>query len=286
MQELRCQYDLLPPEADFKPYRLVIVSEMVKVDANLRAKLREFVKDGGALIISGSAALDENGQPLMEELGITTHGDSPYSVSYLKPDQAMAKDLPDMVHVVYERAFRMKTKGSAQTLCEAVDPYFERTYEHFCSHGQTPCDKPSGYSTVVQKGKIITFAFPIFTDYGKNASFPHRLILKNCMDRIMPEPLVRDNGPTHLETTVVEKDGKTVVHLISYYPLRKTETMDIIDNPFPLVNLRLSIRLSKSPAHVILAPSGKEIPFEYKDGRAEVNVDCLDGHVMVVFDGV
>ncbi len=286
MQELRCQYDLLPPESDFTQYRLVIVSEMVKVDACLRDKLREFAKNGGALLFTGSAALDESGQPVMEELGISAHGDSPYSISYLKPDQTMTKDLSDMVHVVYERAFRMKARDGAQTLCEVIDPYFERTYEHFCSHGQTPCDKSSGYSAVVKKGNIITFAFPIFTDYGKNASFPHRLILKNCIGRIMPEPLVRDNGPTHLETTVVEKDGKTVVHLISYYPLRKTETMDIIDNPFPLVNLRLSIRLYKAPNHAILAPSGKEIPFEYKDGRSEVIVDCLDGHVMVVFDAV
>ena len=103
---------------------------------------------------------------------------------------------------------------------------------------------------------------------------------------MMPEPLVRDDGPAHVETTVVEKDGKTVVHIISYYPLRKTEVLDIVENAFPLVHMQLSVKLSKAPEHVLLAPSGKEIPFEYNNGRADVIVDCPDGHVMVVFDAV
>ena len=284
LQELRYQFDLLPPTSELDGYPLVIISEMVRIDEGLKSKLRAYLKVGGALLISGAAALSEDGKPVMEELGIEVHGDSPYSVTYLRPNVEVAFSVPNMDHVLYERGFRMKPIAGAVTLCSVVKPYFERSYEHFCSHNQTPPDKLSPYAAVVQNGRVITFAFPIFTAYGKHASLPYRQLLGNCIARLVPEPLIRDEGPAHLETTVVQKNGRIVVHLISFCPARRAEGLDIVENPFPLVDMPLSVKLSKAPKRVFLAPSGEELPFEYHGGRANVKVTCLDGHTMVVFE--
>lgn len=284
LQELRYQFDLLPPSSDLDGYPLVIVPEMVRVDEALKAKLQAHLRAGGALVVSGSGALDQSGQPIMEELGIETHGESPYSVTYLQPCEAIAIGIPNMNHVMYERGFRMTATDGAEVLCRVVEPYFERSYEHFCSHNQTPPDKASPYAAVVQNGRAITFAFPIFTAYGRHGSLPYRQILGNCIARLLPEPLVRDSGPAHLEATVVQKDGRIVVHLISFCPVRKVEGLDIVEDAFPLVDMPLSVKLPQAPRRVFLAPSGEELPFEYRDGRAHVKVTCLDGHTMVVFE--
>jgi len=284
LQELKFQFDFLPPSADLNGYPLVVVPEMVKIDEILKSTLKKYLEKGGALIVSGSAALDDDGNPAMDELGVKVHGESPYSVTYLRADKTIADGLPEMDHVMYERGFRMTAVSGAKSLCRVVEPYFERTYEHFCSHGHTPPDKLSRYSAIIQNGRVITFSVPIFTAYGAHASEAYRHVLGNCVKRLLPEPIVQSNGPVSMETSVVLKKGRTIVHLISFCPVRKAASLDIVEDPFPLVDVSVSVKLAQKPKRVLLAPSVREIPFEYRNGRAHVKVTCLDGHVMLVFE--
>jgi len=284
LQQLRHQFDLLPPSADLSAYAVVIVPESVRIDEALREKLRAHLATGRGLLVSGQAALDEAGQPVMEELGIESHGESPFTATYLRPAPEIGQGPAPMDAVMYERGFRMTPSPGAEALCGVVEPYFERGYEHFCSHRQTPPDRLSPYAAVVQNGRAITFAVPIFTAHGKHGAEPYRRLLRACLDRLLPEPLLRAGGPVHLETTVIRRDGRTVVHLISYCPVRSAESLDLVEDPFPLVEMPLSLRLEEEPRRVFLAPSGEELAFEYRDGRAEVRVTCLDGHTMVVLE--
>ncbi|MCL5269814.1 MAG: alpha-L-fucosidase, partial [bacterium] len=177
LQQLRVQFDLLPPTADLAAYPLVIVSDSVKIDEALRGKLRAVLDGGGALIVSGPAALDANGKPAMDELGIAAHGPSPFTTTYLRVDKAIAAGLPVADHVMYERGFRMTAAPGAKVLCHVVEPYFERGFGHFCSHAQTPPEKLTRWAAVVQNGRAITFAMPILTAYGKHGNVPYRRIL-------------------------------------------------------------------------------------------------------------
>ncbi|HEY3283902.1 MAG TPA: alpha-amylase family protein [Armatimonadota bacterium] len=284
LQQLRHQFDLLPAEADLTGYELVIIPDTLTVEAALGAKLRAHLKAGGALLVAGEAALDEAGKPILPELGIEVEGESPFTVTYLRPDPSIADGLPETDFAFYERGLRLKPAVGAESLCGIVEPYFERTYEHFCSHGQTPPDGLSPYSAVVRNGRAITLSLPLFTGYGKHGSLPHRELLRKCLDLLLPEPLLRDGGPGHLETTVVRKGDTTVVHLLSFYPCHRTSDMDIIEDPIPLENMPLSVKLDRAPKHALLAPTGTELPFTYRDGRAEVIVSTTEGHVMVVFE--
>jgi hypothetical protein len=228
--------------------------------------------------------LNADGLPILPELGIESHGASPYSDTYWRPSPAIAQGVPAMDHVMHEPGLRLKAAAGAEALCRVVEPYFERSYEHFCSHRQTPKNKLSPYAAIVKNGNAITFALPLFTAYGKHGSVFIRQLLGNCIDRLLPEPLLRDEGPSHLEATVVKKGKSTVVHLISYCPVRRTEHLDLVEDPFPLDDMPLSVRLPQAPRRAFLAPSGQELPFEHRDGRATVRVTALDGHTMVVFE--
>ncbi|HET6387563.1 MAG TPA: alpha-amylase family protein [Armatimonadota bacterium] len=284
LQQLRYQFDLLPPSANLDGYPVVIVPESIRIDTALASKLADHLAAGGGLLVSGAAALDENGQPAMEELGILTSGESPYSDTYVRPVRGFADSLAGMDHIIHKRGFRMAPQEGAHALASVVEPYFERTYEHFCSHSQTPPDRLSPYSMVVQNGQAITVSVPIFTIYGTYGNIPVHDLIRACLAKLLPEPLIHDGGPAHLETSVVKKDETTVVHLISYCPVRRTPELDLVDDPFPLVEMPLSVKLPRPPKRVILAPENLEIPFEYRDGRAEVKITCLDGHVMVVLE--
>lgn len=283
LQQLRQQFDVLPPDAELSGYKLVLVPETTPVDAALREKLRGYVRSGGALILCGPAALDAEGQPLLEEQGIVAHGPSPYTETFLRADCSVGGGLSQYDYVMYEPGFRMTPAPGAETLVEVVEPYFERAYNHFSGHSYTPPAQLSGYAAAIRNGNVITFSVPILEAFGKHAAPNYKTLLGNCIDLLLPEPLLRDGGPSKLETTVVRKGESTVVHLLCFSPERRADGLDIVEDAFPLVDMPLSVRLDRAPERVFLAPHEEDLPFEYRDGRAHVRVTMTEGHRMVVF---
>ena len=285
LQQLRHQFDLLPSGKGIGKYELVIVPETTRVDGKLKKQLKEYVSEGGALLISGKAALDEDGKPIMKALGITAEGDSPFSATYLRAGEGLSDGVPEMDHVCHSGGFRMKAQKGAKVLCRVVEPYFERSYEHFCSHAQTPLDALSPWAALVQNGRCLTWSVPVFTEYGKHGSVPVRAMLKNALSRLLPKPLLKDDGPSHLETTVVSKGKRTVVHLISYCPVRRAEGLDLVEEATPVLDMAMHVKLEKAPKRaLVVTPEETEVPFTYEDGYARVVVTVRDGHAMLVFE--
>ena len=105
LQQLRQQFDVVPPDADLSAYRVVVVPETTRADPGLRASLRSYLAAGGGLIISGPAALDDAGQPVLDELQIDAHGPSPYSHVFLRPFGELRKVTAPFDSVMYERGF-------------------------------------------------------------------------------------------------------------------------------------------------------------------------------------
>jgi hypothetical protein len=284
LQQMRAQFDLVAPDADFGPYPVVIVSESVPVDEALRSRLEAYVAGGGSLVLSGAAAVGTDGQPALAGQGIACHGPSPFSKVYLRPVATLAEGLPRTDHILHERSLRLTATGEAESLCAVVEPYFERGWRHFCSHGQTPPATLTEYAAIVQCGRVITLAFPVFTAYGRHGNLPYRELLRRCLDRLLPQPLLRDGGPGHLEATVMRTAAATVVHLLSFIPQRRTDGLDLIEDAVPLVDMPLSVRLDAAPRRAHLEPHGVELPVAWADGRAEVRVTLLDGHGLIVLE--
>jgi hypothetical protein len=283
LQQLRQQFDIVPPDADLGSYRVVVLPETTRVDERLCGSLRDFLSAGGGLIVSGRAALDQAGQPVLEELGIEVHGLSPYSHVFLRPFSELQKVTAAFDTVMYERGFRMTPRENAQVLCGVVEPYFERSYEHFSGHSYTPPRDLSEYAAVTQSGRVITFAVPLLQAFGQHANVPYRELLGGCLDRLLPRPLLRAGGPVHLETAIVRKNGTVVVHLLSFLPSRQAEDLDVVHDPFPLVDVPVSLRMEQAPLSAVLQPSGQSLELHYEDGYATTRVTVTDGHAMLVF---
>lgn len=284
LQQLRKQFDLLPPSANLKAYPLILVSEMLKVDTALQTKLRAYVRAGGAVVFSGRSAWDEEGKPVLEEQGVVSHGPSPYSHVFLRPERAIQAGIDPFDTVMYEPTVRMTAAKGAQVLCRIVEPYFERSYNRFCGHEYTPPDRLSPFAAVVQKGSVLTFAMPILEAFGKHANVPYRQILGNCLDRLLPQPLLRDAGPVHLEATVMQRGRTRLVHLISFLPSRQAEGLDIVHDPFPLVDMPISVRFDRQPRRATLQPQNQPVAFDYRDGYLHARVTVPDGHAMLVIE--
>lgn len=73
------------------------------------------------------------------------------------------------------------------------------------------------------------------------------------------------------------------VHLLSFLPSRQAEDLDLVHDPFPLLDVPVSLRMERPPHSAALQPSGQELKFHYAGGYATTRVTVEDGHAMVVF---
>jgi hypothetical protein len=185
---------------------------------------------------------------------------------------------------VYDRGLRIRPVGGAHALYGVVEPYFQRDYARFSGHDYTPPDALSEWAAVVRNGRVVSIAVPLLKSFGRHGNEPYRRLLGELIDALMPNPLVRAAGPVHLETTVVRTEDSTVVHLLSFLPSRHADDVDLVHDPFPLVDMEVSVRAAREPARVSLQPAGEEPEWSYRDGYVHTRVTVLDGHAMLVLD--
>jgi hypothetical protein len=283
--QLRQQFDVVQPQGNFEKYAVLVLPDCIAVDPALAKRLRAFLKRGGKVLATGTSGLSADGtQVLLPELGIVAKGVSPYTTTYIRFGPEIGRDVPPSDHVMYERGLRVVAGRGAKTLARVVEPYFERAWDHFSSHRQTPPAKVTNWAAAVEKGGVAYVPFPLFAAYANHGNYPYRLLVRNLLDRLLPDPLLRVCAPTSTEATVMRQKGRTIVHVLQYCPERRAPNLDIVEDIVPIANVALSLRLARRPKRVYLAPSRAAVPFQYKDGRVEATLAEVRGHEMVVLE--
>jgi hypothetical protein len=287
LTQLKHQFDLIDPETEFDRYELLILPDSIRVDGELAKRIRAFLKSGGKLLAAGTSGLDETGtRALLPELGVAPHGMSPFRTTYIRIGRELATDVPPTDHVMYETGVRVTARRGATVLAKVVEPYFERSWRHFSSHFQTPADKPTRFAAAVQNGggNVGYVSYPVFTAFALHGNAPYRLLVRNLLERLLPDPLLRVAAPTTTETGVQRQGRRTIVHLLQYPAERRTEKLDRVEDIVPLYDVPLSLKLPKAPKRVYMAPDETPVEFEYLAGRVNLRVPEIRGHAMLVFE--
>ena len=300
LQEASHQFDIVDSAADFSPYKLLILPDEIPADEALNAKIEAYLQAGGALISSFESGMnaDKSGFAL-DALPIALNGEGPRDrhgqlirgrefmrgdyCEYIIPQGAIGRGLPETEHAMYIRGLDLSAAEDAETLAHITPAVFDRSYEHFCSHRQSPSSGAQAGAAIIKRGRVIAFSSPIFTQYYHNAPRWVRTLFLNALDMLLPSPLVKHGGPSTLELMLNEQPAhnRQVLHLLHYIPIRRSQQIDIIEDIIPLYNVPLSIRADRAISSVKLAPSGDPLPFERVDGRIEFTVPEAHGHQMV-----
>lgn len=292
LQHLRQQFDVVGLDADISGYRVVVVPETTIVDPHLAEQLRKYLAAGGSVLLSGDAAAGVDDEPSLPGLGIEIESRSPYSHVFLRPVGSGPDEAAHDPVVDYQSGWRLRATSDGETRYEVVEPYFEREWDQFCGHDYTPPGRETPFAALVVTPNTAVIASPIFTAYAEHAAEVYREVLTESMNHLLPDPLLRVGGPLHVETGVADGGGRRVVHLISYLASRQAEGrspitgqvegLDLVHDPFPLVDLPVSVRLEAEPSAVTLEPGGHPLPWSYEGGYVHVRVTILDGHAMIV----
>jgi hypothetical protein len=284
LQEIHCQFDMIDSQSDFAKYKVLILPDEIPVNEALAEKISAYLAAGGSLIASYKSGLDPAGDAfVLAELGVAYKGPAPFSPDFIVPGK-LGAGLLDTPYVMYTQGLEVAAAPDSEVLSPMIRPYFNRTWEHFCSHLHTPAQGPADYPGVMRQGRCVYFMHSIFGQYQKNAPLWCKRLLQNALDLLLPEPVLRTNAPsmTLLTVNAQPEEQREVVHVLHYIPERRGEAFDIIEEALPLHNVRISLRTERAPQAVTLEPQGQALEFEMQAGRVEFVVPEVTGHQMAV----
>lgn len=300
LQEGRHQFDFIDSQSDFTPFKVLILPDVITVDDALATKLDGFLAGGGSVLASYESGLDPEKQGFrLSPLGVKLVDDHPLEpsgqpargksygqhnfVDYVMPQGVIGAGLEPTEHVMYMRGLHIAAEDGAETMVSSMSSYFDRAGDRFCSHKQTPSSGKVSQPAIVRNGNCVYFAHPVFTQYCRNAPRWCRTLVLNALETMLPEPLVRVDGPSTALASLNEQadEDRWVLHLLHYIPERRGKDFDIIEDVIPLHELPVSVTTGKTPKAVTAVPRNVAIPFETKDGRTRFTLPKLEGHQMI-----
>jgi hypothetical protein len=298
LQQERVQFDVVARAGDFSKYKLIVLPDVVEVDAALAAKLTAFHQAGGAILATGRSGLADDGTAkTLDLLPIKPAGKVPFATTYVRFDPSIANTpgafdaAADTEHVFYDPAFAVTPAKGGRSVATVVEPYFNRSYRHFSSHAQTPPAKDSPFSAAVLGDRVAYVPYPLFAMISKHGNQTYKLLLRHLLHKLLPNRLLTATGPTGLETTLTrqpktaDSPARSIVHLL-YYPVeRRTEKLDLVEDLVPLHDTRVSVRVGTAkPKRAYLAPEGTDLPSTRDGDRVHVTIPHFAGHAMVVIE--
>ena len=291
-------FDIIDAEMNFKKYKVLVLPDEIEITPLLKDKLDDYMIQGGKLFLSGRSGLNKECSKFLFDVGADVNGISEYSHDFIQPSKAVQPDYVKTPFVMYTKSCRIKNRDSV-SLGDVYDPYFNRSYKHFCSHQHTPY-KPekSGYVCGVHKNNIVYLAHEVFKLYKTHAAVIYKDYIVNSLNLLLDDcKTVTTNMPSTARISLLqqEKENRYILHLLYANIIarggmdlnvgsfsEKNKRIEIIEELLPLNNVNIRINLGEKIKKITLEPEGTEIPFSYKDGEIELKIDKFICHLMVV----
>jgi hypothetical protein len=224
---------------------------------------------------------------LAQEMGVHYAGEAEFAPDYLVLEPVLIDDIEPMNQVCELPGVRVDIEPGVEVLARSGTPYFNRTWEHFCSHQYTPIDKVTDEPVITQNNNnIIYIARPLFREYAESARLIHKKVIGNCLRRLLPRPRVgTHNLPSTAIVTVRQQKNDLILHLLHYVHQRRGQSLDIIEDVISLHHVELSIRAEQVPSVVQLVPEQQPVDWTWADGYVHLKVPQVNGYQMIQLVG-
>jgi len=291
-------FDVLDADMDFEAYKVLILPDDIPVDDALKTKLDAYLAGGGKLLLTGNSGLNNDRTACLWNLGAELHGPSEFEPDYILPIPELQPDFCASPMVMYLRSNRLKVTGG-KSLGEIYDPYFNRTFRHFCSHQHTPPrDEPSGFHLGVQHGPIMYLAHPVFTLYAGYGSVAYRQFITAALNHLLGEArTLRTNLPSTSRVTLTHQPqhGRYVLHLLHANTIqrggpltlsggttRATRPIEVIEELVPVSDVQVDLYGLDSVHQAEVPTSSKKVSTSLQNEHFNIRLDQLVNHELIV----
>ncbi len=283
LNEMKCQFDVMTPDQDFSKYKMVFLTDLIRLDAELAERLKRFVENGGKVVSSAWAGLkaDADEFALPEIWGAEYLGESLHNPAYFRTRQSI-EGVPDMPIALYETG----TSIRATAVAEIIAPYFNREFDLEHAYLYLPPDKPDGTAALTLNDHVAHFSHPLGFSYYKHAQVPLRNLLKWAIGKLLPRPLLQTaNLPSYARTTVTQQPGRRMVWLTAYVPERRGAKIDMIEEGSIVRDIELALRTDGLEIkQVYQAPDRMPLTFKIEGDYCRVTLPEMTGYAVVVFE--
>lgn len=287
LTDLGLQFNVVDSQEDLSKYRLAVLPDDIPVDAALEAKLSAFLAAGGKLLASFKGGLRADGSGFCACVPAVDEGDAPFSPDYIVAEGVLGEGLePGTEYVMYDAGRKVCPAKGAEELRVNV-PFFNRTWQHFCSHRQTPSSGEYGYPGAVGNGQAIYFAHPVFTTYDEYAPAWVRQLVGNAVHALLGPTLARHDGPVGLELALNDQPEarRLVLHTLYYAPVHRAKRMDILEDVVPLRDVTVTLAgLGRDVVGASLVPGNVPIPVARTEDGIVLRIPEIRGHQMVALE--
>ena len=279
LEEIGLQFDIIDPSHELNNYKLLILTDDLVADEDFRRKIDAYVAQGGKVLSCGKGGLSER-SAYPDSFCVEYQGEEQIYPSFLVPKGVMAYNLEENNEcVIYQRGEVIRPTEEGNVILEGRAPYFKREGVKFCSHIYTPSAKGETFPVAVQGNNTILFAHPLFSQYRECAPFWCKQLVKNAIGRLLDQRLVKHNGPSYLSLNILDQpeEKRYCVHILTYIPIRKSATIDIIEERTAVYDVEMEFHLPKQIEKAFSVMNQKEL--EMKDGK--LTVPKIDGYGII-----
>lgn len=276
-------FDVVDTEADFSPYKVLILPDRIVLNDTLFEKISAFIENGGKVLASGTSGMNREKTKYLFSFGAEWECENPYQPDYIRPLFPIP-NLGITDFLLYEKGQKLKLTDGV-LLAERMNPYFNRTAEHFCSHRHAPCSGISGGAGIVEGKDGILIGWDIFKEYATSGTIVAKELVKYVLDRLLGEKkTLKTNLGAQGVVSVIDCGDFIRNHILYCSPVKRGDGVEIVEDIVPVYNVDVEIRTDKKIKNVLLAPQKESVPFKQENGTVSYTVPKIENHQLVVLE--
>ena len=276
-------------------YKTLIIPEQNCLSDKVIKAVRDFVKEGGGLIASGSTSLStETGKQrgdfgLADVFGVKYQQDYPDTYAYFKViDESVAADIGTLpMHIDGQLLYVKPT--SARTLANLVRrAYWKEIPGRFNLGSFAPAGEDTGYPAVTVnqfgKGKAAYISADLFQSYWKKNRVQTKYLVRNLVDLVTADKLLEVKADASVEVSLFKQDSALVLHLLFYYIAKILDgpRWAVVENIPPVHDISVKLKVAGPPQQVVQMPEKRDLKWKLEDGLLSFRVPQFHIHTCVV----
>jgi hypothetical protein len=282
--ETQTDFEVVDPAQGLGRYEAIVLTGGRCLDGRSARLLEEYLAGGGRLLVTGEGALDREGRKFLLDVGARYLGPAAYAVDYTVAGRRLAKGLVDSPFLNYGAALRAEPAG-AEVLAAVREPYFDRTYGHYCSHRNTPYRlEDAAHPAAWRHGRIVCLAHAVGAMYHAHGARLHRDLFLNALRLVHQAPVLRAPLPSGGRVSLVHQPGKRryVAHLLYAPPVQRGSVL-VLEDQVPVRGVTVELRVPEKIVQAFTALPKKAAKLVRGKGVVSVAGVEVAGHAMVVF---
>ncbi len=282
-------------EDSINRYKALVISEQRFIGRKSASFIKGFVESGGGLVVIGAIPkiVDPNEPDLYanismfeEILGLKYQGDHPYNMGYLLLRNTKAegfwRDIDDFRPPipVHGRSVNVSIVD-AEMLAPFTAP--GQTYQIGAMPPGDTSESPALALKQYGKGKVIFCALPMASDFWRRGNPGAKYVIQKMVRLVVDDLSIERIGSPSVQVYLNISNGKTIVHLISYQPDRRTGSPQVIESPSAVNGVRIKLAEQREPKAIYAKPGDKILHSQREGEYLIVQVPEFVIHTAIVF---